>query len=220
MCSKLRAGRPRSFRGTVSGKVPGTAAFTLMELLVVIAVMAVLLGVSAIPISELMRSRGVAGAVDAASGLVTGARIEAMKSGRPVRVVIDTDPANKDTVFRRMGVVRQTTNSSVWEFAGRSVLLPTGVFYWKDYELNPTGDMKVNFKSLTNNGTAGTSVTYFEYDGRGQLASQGRMVFASGFINTGGQLEVPASREAGRLGFILRKSGRVTHYRSADEITK
>lgn len=197
------------------------AAFTIMELLVVIAVMAILLGVSAMPIAELMRSRGVAGAVDSASSLVTGARIEAMKNGRPVRVVIDTDPANKDTVFRRMGVVRRTTNTATeWEFASRSMSLPTGVFYWKDYETGAKGDMKIDFKKLKQDGTSGASVSYFEYDGRGQLADQGRMVFASGSINSAGQLEVPESRKAGRSGFILRKAGRVTHYRSADEITQ
>jgi prepilin-type N-terminal cleavage/methylation domain-containing protein len=196
-------------------------AFSLIELLVVIGVMAVLMGAVIVPASGLMQARGVAGAADAASSLITGARIDAMKMGRPVRVVVDANPADREKVFRRMACLRKTADNK-WEFSSQVVNLPTGAFFWDEYSAGFASDMKVNFgnRATAQTGSEGGAVRYLEFDGRGQLADQARMVFVSGIMSSAGTLEVPAAREAGRTGFIVRKSGRITHYRSPDEIKK
>lgn len=198
-----------------------SAAFSLVELLVVIAVIAVLMGAVAIPASGLMQARGVSGAVEGASSLVVAARIEAMKKGRPVRVIVDADSSGKETCHRRMAVLKKN-DSDQWELASQMVNLPTGIFFWPEYSSGFKQDMKFDFtrRGSPQNGSEGGSVSYVEFDGRGQLADQARMIFVAGTAGSGGQIEVPPAREAGRMGFILRKSGRVTHYRSPDEIQK
>lgn len=197
--------------------------FSLVEILAVIAVIALLLGASVGSMQGIVNGSGVRGAVSLASGIVELARTEATLRGGGARIIIDADPTSPG-YLRRIAVVRgvrEDDGSISWQVASRPQQLPEHTFFSEEFS-GGFGSMQFAFPG---DGGGNSECLFFEYDHRGRLvpAAGGgltKAVFVRGRVLPDGTLEVPDSLELGRQGFILRPAGNVTHFDSADQILR
>ena len=113
--------------------------FSLVELLAVMAIIAILLSLASVGISRIGKGQGVTAGLAIGEGLLAQARILAMNQNAPARLIIhgdlnDTIPLERDRYRRLMMVVYQTTDAEgriipAWNRAGSPTFLPPGVFY-------------------------------------------------------------------------------------------
>lgn len=202
-------------------------AFSLVELLVIIAVIALLLGVGVGSTRDIVNGGGVRGAVSLAAGIIEHARTEAVLRGGGSRIIIDADPSSGG-YLRRLAIlrgVRQENGYVEWQLASRPQTLPANAFFFEDYS-DGFGTMRYDFGGgAGQTGNSGVECRYFEYDNHGWLVhvpgnGQPRAIFVTGLLNESGHLEVSESREVARQGFILRPAGNVTHFESPDQIIR
>lgn len=118
------------------------AAFTLIEILIVISLITVLMTVGSFGIKNYSKARGVEAAVPIAQGVFSQARNLAIQKGTDARVLIhaDNDTAsnlNRERNLRYMVVqtledpneTPADPSDDVWETASKGVYLPDGVYF-------------------------------------------------------------------------------------------
>ena len=196
------------------------AGFSMVELLVVIALIVLLSALGTVAFNSIGKGGSVRGAVDAASSLALGARFEAMSHGLGAELAVDNG-TNPETKLRRFAIFRvepNATNStiSVTNLAGRPTMLPKGVYFLTP-EISP-GGYSAGYTSGSNifSGTTPTPTLVFRFDGAGHLGASGRLVFAGGI--SGGSIVISDSMRAGMRGFQLPRNGRPMHFQTAEQI--
>ena len=198
------------------------SAFSLLEMLVVIAIIAILMGLGVPAFVSIGRGSGARGATDLASSISLSARIEAMTFGYGSLLVIENG-TNVTRKLQRMWVLRYTNTPDPTaiekntELVGKAVALPKETFFLPEYS-TPT-----NTASLTNlPGLASTPVFYYKFLGTGQLEStlETRLVFSANVMDSTGNLQNPAALIQGRRGFLLRKNGRPALFLTPDQMGK
>ena len=116
------------------------AAYTLIELLIVISLITVLMTVGSFGIKNFSKARGVEAAVPIAQGVFAQARNLAIQKGTDTRVLVhfynNTLRLNRDRMLRFMIVQYLDDNDTPadpsddeWENASKGVYLPDGVYY-------------------------------------------------------------------------------------------
>ena len=102
--------------------------FTLLELLVVLAVMGVMMGLVGFSLAG-----GGGNELGAAQrellGIIHKARTQAALSGQEVRLIVNNDPEDKEKYHRFLEIVYQDANESAsWNVAGTGKYLTDGVY--------------------------------------------------------------------------------------------
>ena len=115
------------------------AAFSLLELLVVISIIAVLMTIGSYGIKNFSKASGVSAAIPIAQGVFSQARSLAIEKGTDTRVLIhyynNTLRLNRERMLRYMVVQyfddkgTEVTTDDEWVTASKGVKLPDGVFY-------------------------------------------------------------------------------------------
>lgn len=189
-------------------------AFSIIELLVVLAIVSVLSSLALVGFNSVTQGFGVRGASDLAASLALSARTEAMSLGRGSMLVVDNSSQN-DRKLQRMAVLRGvdgTNGAKTWEMVGSPVSLPRGVYFLPEYS---KGWVQTNLPGFP--GAATTDVYAFEFDGVGRIVNVGRMVFSGGLMQNG-TLSTPDKLLAGRVGFQLFKNGRAAFFQKAEDM--
>ena len=118
--------RSNSVQGRNSSK-PLSSGFTLLELLVVIAVMALMMGLVGFSLLG-----GGGSSLDAAQrelvSLVQQARQQATLSGKEIRLIVHDDPANLEKFHRYIEMIERDANGT-WQVLGEGVFLADQVFF-------------------------------------------------------------------------------------------
>jgi len=190
------------------------SAFSLIELLMVIAIIGVLSSLVVVGVGGVSRGSGVRGAADLAASLALSARVEAMSLGRGALLVVD-DSSRDDRKLQRMTVLRGVEaedGTRSWEISGSTLTLPSGVFFLPEYSKGWTQTNLSGFPGVTL-----TPVYAFEFDGSGRMVNASRMVFSGGMMKDG-VLTVPDNMLVGRRGFQLFKSGRPAFFQNAEDM--
>lgn len=194
-------------------------AFSLIEILAVLVIIGVLVVVGVRVLGDSTGS-AVQGASDLGVAAVEMARRASTAEQQGARVVLDADPQS-EFFLRRLAVVRKNSEGG-WVMDARPQVLPSGAFIYPGY-LNGAQDALFDFRS--GNFAEGGSAWFFEFDGSGKLllpdgADQAQMVFVAGVLSPAPPfvLTVPGKREAGKQGFIMRKSGAVVRFESPEQI--
>ena len=208
-------------------------AFTLVEMLVVIAIMSVLMTAGAIGLGN-MSGKGVTSGVAAAESLFDEARTIAISQRTHVRVLVANSLThNPAENLRRLVVVSAEIDSATkletapqkWILASRGVLLPDQVFFSQDYskKAQKTGMGSIEVDTLTTD-KASYQGTYFyyEFSPEGICTTPGAgFVIGAGALNVKTPTEKPRVTAAGKRdfgGFVVWRNGRTSLFRSPTQI--
>lgn len=201
------------------------AAFTLTELLIVVAIMAILAGLGVAAFKGGSASDGTRGASYTAAALFDAARNESIMRRMPVRVIFDVGSSTaQDTAFRRMTVAYTTNNGTSWNQSGRWIKFPANAYF--DYSTGGqtwqsrgfTTMSAVNFGSTP----ASTCVAY-EYLPTGQANYSGistpplKVVFSPGSIAGGSFVERPDKKSL--YGFVINRLGHTQQFADLNSLT-
>jgi prepilin-type N-terminal cleavage/methylation domain-containing protein len=194
--------------------------FSLIEIIIVIAIVSILLALSSGLFQGLLVSSGVSGGTEVAAGVAGLARSEAQLSAGAARLVVDVDPGSPN-YLKRMAVVREFEHEDgtrEWRPISDMKFLPAGVFLYEPY-VGGERTMTFQFSSLEEQ----TQWIYFEFDSLGRLklpidqdSERAQLVFIQGRLDESGDrsLAVTERGREGMMGFILRKSGSITFFPS------
>jgi len=220
------------------------AAYTLIELLIVISLITVLMTVGSFGIKNFSKARGVEAAVPIAQGVFAQARNLAIQKGTDARVLIhnDSDTAsnlNRERNLRYMVVqtledpnnTPADSSDDVWETASKGVYLPDGVFYSPVLSNQGTAP-NVLLSSTTLPGGVAAACREYKFNSQGIITSPPptngtnygndvpRFVIRAGVLPPGTTEPIAASgagsKNAG--GFVIWKNGRTSKFRHPDQI--
>lgn len=161
-------------------------AFTLLELMVVIALMAILgagLGI------VLTRGGGVPlqAAETTLARIFQAARAQAALQQTEARVIIADTPDDGDRHLRFAGIVyRDADDPNLWRAANSGVRLPDGIRFRPTDSDAGGGSMQIEFPlaQATSEG-GGPRWFYFAYDARGRMLTPGFVALAQGRMEAG-----------------------------------
>ncbi len=210
--------------------------FTLVEMLVVIAIMSILMTVGAIGLGN-MGGKGVSSGVSSAESLFDEARSIAVGQRTKARVLIAKDLTNsKADNLRRMLVVSEEIDPATgmpvdgnWILSSRGTLLPDQTFFSQTYskkDLDGAGGA-IEDEPLTGSGIkpayAG-SYYYYEFNAEGICTTPGAsFVLGAGTKNLNNATDQPKVTSAGKRdfgGFVIWRNGRTSVFRSPEQIDK
>ncbi|RYD23593.1 MAG: prepilin-type N-terminal cleavage/methylation domain-containing protein [Verrucomicrobiaceae bacterium] len=210
-----------------------TRAFTLVEMLVVIAIMSILMTAGAIGLGGL-GGKGVSSGVASAESLFDEARSIALGQRVKTRVMIAENLTNNPSEnYRRMLIVAQEVNPTTgvvnqnsYVLTSRGVLLPDQVFYSKNLSVrdmtNGSGTLpNVTGFSNIKAANAGTYI-YYEFNAEGICTTPGAsFVIGNGArsSNNSDQPRVTASGKRDFGGFVVWRNGSTSLFRSPEQIS-
>lgn len=206
--------------------------FTLVEMLVVIAIMSILMTAGAIGLGG-MGGKGVTSGVASAESLFDEARSIAVGQRTNARVMIAKDLTNNQADnLRRIVVASEAldpiTNlpNGTWVLSSRGVTLPDQTFFSQDYSKKDqtTGGSVDVMPSLPGAKAAyAGSYYYYEFNSEGICTTPGAsFVIGSGArrlnapVTEKPKVTAAAKRDFG--GFVVWRNGRTSMYRSPDQM--
>ena len=209
-------------------------AFTLVEMLVVIAIMSILMTAGAIGLSG-MGGKGVTSGVASVESLFSEARSVAVGQKTHSRVLVASKLTNSpsDNLRRLMvvsaeidAVTGKEKSPAVWLPSSRPLLLPDQVYFSQKYsrKVASMGYGIIDTMTLTAGVKAGFAGEYFyyEFNSEGICDTPGAsMILGSGarsVSSTTSQPRVTASGKRDFGGFVVWRNGQTSLYRSPDQI--
>jgi len=215
-------------------------AFTLVEMLVVIAIISILMTVGSIGISS-MGGKGVTSGVATAEALFDEARSTAV--GRNLRscVLVAKTLTNKpDEDLRRIVVAYEETNPDGtpknpppavpnWVLSSRGALLPDQTFFSqqfsrKDHQSGGALDEITDSKIVAAKGAFKGSYFIYEFNSQGIVRTPGAsFIIGSGARNasqpsTSQPPRVTSSAKRDFGGFVIWRNGRTSVFRSPEQM--
>ena len=220
------------------------AAFSLLELLVVISIIAVLMTIGSYGIKNFSKASGVSAAIPIAQGVFSQARSLAIEKGTDTRVLIQTDNdavsmLNRERNLRYMLVQyldtkeTEVTTDDEWLAASKGVYLPEGVYYSIDLSnLSNAPNVTVVTTSMPGLASDIVGCRTYEFNSQGIITSPPptngtaygndvpRFVVRAGNLPPGRLKAIAASGagESNASGFVIWKNGRTAVFRHPDQI--
>ena len=202
-------------------------AFTLVEMLVVIGIMALLAAVIGVGLQGGSASAGISSGTRVAASMMQAARTQAVLKQTRARVIINKTSANTEKELRFMGIIYQNPSNN-WLAANDGALMPKGVYFYPDISTGggtnngPLDDddvMRINFpRSTAQSATSGEdNWYYYEFDANGLSSNSGaRFVLAAGsVVDDNGTIEFMDDSIG---GFVIHKLGGISIAQHPDDL--
>jgi len=210
------------------------AAFSLLELLVVISIIAVLMTIGSYGIKNFSKASGVSAAIPIAQGVFSQARSLAIEKDTNTRVMMHaddrTDNLNRERNLRYM-VVQYEDDGGNWVTASKGAKLPEGVYYSLSLSNRSTAPNPGQSSTVLPGGAVQNCRVY-EFNSQGIITSPPptngtaygndvpRFVIRAGSLPPGATEPIPASGAGERNvgGFVIWKNGRTAVFRHPDQV--
>lgn len=207
--------------------------FTLVEMLVVIAIMSVLMTVGAIGLGN-MGGKGVSSGVASTESLFDEARSLAVGQRTRARVLIAKNLDNsKSDNLRRILVASEAINPATglpvansWILSSRGTLLPDQTFFSQIYSKKDLSGAGGAIEEMTLTGAKASylgSYYYYEFNAEGICTTPGAsFVLGAGARNVNNPTDSPRVTSAGKRdfgGFVIWRNGRTSVFRSPEQIS-
>lgn len=212
-------------------------AFTLVEMLVVIAIMSVLMTAGAIGLGGIA-GKGVSSGVSSAESLFDEARSMAVGQRVKTRVLVAKRLTNNPAEnLRRMAVAsfiekldaNGNVTSSNWELSSRGILLPDQVYFSQQFsredQAGGTGSLPEMSSTALQGIKSAYAGTYFyyEFNAEGICSTPGAsLVIGTGSRSIKTPTEQPRVTSAGKRdfgGFVVWRNGTTSLFRSPSQIS-
>lgn len=225
----------KHLRDNVGPAIGMRRGFTMVEILTVIAVMAILMSVASVGIQKIDRGQATTSALAVTEALFDEARSVAVGRGTRARVLVhnELDDSNEDDrvrYLRYLAVAAWDEDSSSWEVVSRGTLLPSGVYFDADYSsdgasrVSGIGTYGTTTIRLPGADKAAKNCYYYEFNGEGICvdgdsagADPGAAFVLVSGVRLSGRDEIK-TRGNNRTGFVIWRNGRTSLYRNPDQI--
>ncbi|MFD2257203.1 Tfp pilus assembly protein FimT/FimU [Luteolibacter algae] len=205
--------------------------FSLVEVLVVIAIISVLMTAGAIGLGNLTAGKGTTSAIAACESLFEEARTTAISKRAKTRIMVDVQNINSDSYLRRVVIAHEKVNADgtvqagQWVLANRGYTMPPGTFFSRVFSVKEAGGA-MDQASITLKSEAGANMSdysgryvYYEFNGEGIFQQPGAsFIIASGARPKGREPLITASAKRDFAGFVIWRNGRTSSYRSPDQM--
>ncbi|MDA0767075.1 MAG: type II secretion system protein [Verrucomicrobia bacterium] len=205
--------------------------FTMVEILAVIAVIAILMSVAAVGIQKMDQGQATSTALSVSEAIFDEARSAAVGRGARARVLIHNDPAEDQRAryLRYLAVAVEVEGS--WEIISRGTTLPSGVFFdvvgvqtatSSVPDIGTYGEMTI---ALPGDKASPKACYYYEFNAEGLCVDSGNDASLPGaaFVVAGGVMPPsavePKVQGNNRAGFVVWRSGRSSLFRNPEHIT-
>ncbi len=205
--------------------------FSLVELLAVMAIIAILLSLASVGISRIGKGQGVTAGLAIGEGLLAQTRSLAMNQNTRARLIIhgdlnDADPIQRERYRRMMMVVYKQSDDEGrelddWTRAGSPTFLPAGVYYSPEFskaDMRTGGVLPEDRHQLTSLASDVRQCYFYEFNGQGICTTPG-----AGFVIVSGsrpnnvqQPILGGKRDLG--GFVVLKNGSTTLIRDIEQL--
>ncbi|MFK7909963.1 MAG: prepilin-type N-terminal cleavage/methylation domain-containing protein [Akkermansiaceae bacterium] len=210
------------------------AAFTLVEMIVVITIITILLTVGALGLKNLSKGSGVSAGLPVAEAVFAEARAIAIGKGTNARVLIHAnfnpnDDFHKERYLKYMIVAYEELDADGnpngnWKLDSRGVTLPDNVYFIKDLSENNAPPLQTDTIELP--GRSSSSCYYYQFNSEGLITSPEisgnsvpRFVIRVASLPPGQQDPIASSdAEKNMGGFVIWRSGRTSIFRHPDQI--
>lgn len=188
------------------------AAFTLLELVVTLSVIAILATLTMVSLSRSGEIRAVDSGIGMIRDMARAARAQAILAGQPARLLINYDEADPDRFLRYLGiVVRDKEDATKWQAVDRGAYLPQGVYFVP--ESSPQVDVAADWPSKSRyNATNGQGIVHLRYpiaEAEGEIASAPKWI-VYGYAPNGSLDDVFGAAPLIVVGRAETTSGRVS----------
>ena len=210
------------------------SAFTLVELLVVIAIMSILMAAGAIGLGGL-GGKGVTSGVATAESLFDEARSIAVGQRTRARVLVAKDLKNNPADNLRRIVVAAAEldpdtglekSPESWVVASRGVVLPDQTFFSQDYSKKDQANSTGVLEEMTLSGAKAAyegDYFYYEFNSEGICTTPGAgFVIGNGSRGVTKTADKPRVNSSGKSdfgGFVVWRNGRTSVFRSPAQIS-
>lgn len=211
---------------TVLRKSP--QGFSLIEVLIVIAIISVLMTAGAIGMKHILAGKNTSTGISTCESLMSEARSLAIANRCDARLMVLDDP-DSDKHLQRIVIVHQKIDDSgdvvegEWVLAARGYDLPAGAYFSERFsKLNDGGDIPtdtLNSSQIDKNTFAGDYFVY-EFNSEGISKNPGaKFVIGAGVRGKGAdQPRTAKGAEKDFGGFVIWRNGRTSLFRNPDHI--
>jgi prepilin-type N-terminal cleavage/methylation domain-containing protein len=197
--------------------------FSLIELLVVLALMA---GLSAMSVALLKPTNGsttLRAGISQSTGLFQSARELALTRNTPVRILIHDDSSDMERYGRYLIVTRQETDTSgnaVWVQDQKGIFLPQGIYFDRAFSLGASTSnppYAVTFDTPGKGETSAEQYLAYEFSSAGTCLQAGsRYILAAGVLQN---QSITFPVEEAKDGFVLQRLGNVLPFQNFGQIS-
>ena len=208
--------------------------FSLIELLLMMTIIAVLLSVASVGISNIGKGQGLTAGLSLGEGMLNQARNLAINQNTTARLVIHSDlndaiPAERERYRREMMVVYKETDpetgdeesGNAWIRVGQPVMLPSKVYYSPELsmaDMRNGGVLPTDRHQLSSQASDTHQCVYYEFNGQGICSTPG-----AGFILENGPRPVNRERPVignakSVAGFVVMRNGSTSIIRDVNRI--
>jgi prepilin-type N-terminal cleavage/methylation domain-containing protein len=160
---------PRHFRIPEASTPPGSPAFSLVELLMVVAIMAILMGIGFAFAPGLLRSSAMSGSLSQVASALSLARSEAIRTRQPIYFVLAPTNSLDERSYRSYSILQGNRNdTNTFAYLSRWEKLPQPILFRPDV-VPASNQMKTMSFPYPTNGGALRPMSYICFQGDGGL---------------------------------------------------
>ena len=203
-----------------------------MELLAVMAVIAVLLSLASVGVSRMSTGQGLSSGVSIADAVFSEARGLAISRGTQVRVAIHADLDDQDEVKRRrykrmmMIMIRDLEKESgeevaVWKPASQATTLPDQVYFssrLSSQDIYSQQPVRLAQMKLGKQEEDTAQCYYYEFNPQGGCTTPGATFILEAGSRPPNQPDVVSGKEKNRGGFVIWRNGNTAPIRDTSKL--